>query len=1020
MLIEDQIFEKGKKSIILCEDDRTALDVEKVLKSNFLDFNITYFPAHDFVAFSDSPSSSEIILGRASCFEKLDRTEILIITINCLLTKFSINEDLLKKITIKNKSKIKLNDILEQLVFFGYNNQNNVHTKLEFSLRGDILDIYSSANKPFRISLFDDEIESIKEFDPYTQLSTNDKIIDKIDVFNSSLEFTVPNNPLYSILDYYKADRFIAFNSSDILIDQRIIFLEEVYKSLELENKLDDYFLNLMNFKEFEFGKLNFTPANSFLNINKIDSLEYLLTLQKKIHIYQGGSKSSLFSQYEEMLKKSIFVDNSKISFLSTAISKNYLFNNEFHINAFLKQLKPTNSDQSVLDFNDLALGDPVVHQKHGIGRFVAIDRMPFSDKTREFIKIIYRNNDKLLLPVENLNLVTRYGFEDSSLILDKLGSADWLSRKSNIKKKIRFIADKLLKNAAKRLNIKTVPFEFNQSDLDKFNQSFEYVETPDQLTAIEQSLSDLTLGKPANRLICGDVGFGKTEVALRIACATYLSGHQFVIVVPTTLLAMQHFKTFTNRFSSMNVNVASLSRFSSLKEKELIYKGLGNGDIQILVCTHSLFKRDVAFNNLGTLIIDEEQKFGVVQKEFLINKYPQIHIFSLSATPIPRTLQMSLIGLRDLSLIGTPPTNRITIRTYVQKYERVVLLTAIKNELDRNGQIFIVVPRISHIPFVVSEIQKIGIDLNYSIGHSKLKEKEIEEVFINFSGGTINCLISTNIIESGIDIKNANTLIVFNSNLFGLSQLYQLRGRVGRSDRRAYAYLFHDSEKLISKSALKKLQVLSNYENLGSNFQLATEDLEIRGAGNLLGDEQSGHVKDVGIEMYQNMLKDEIGRLNSKNYDEKDEEFEEFEFDAFFEYFIPKSYIVDDISRLIFYRKLTNAKNYKEIKNTEYELIDRYGNYPDEIQNLFNLLKIKIQSLSYGIVRLNIQRTYIDLKINIKNEKLSKFFIQLVQEGMIKMISSDTIRIKNNIDKDYFYVINLFYKKIEGLISNE
>ena len=416
MLIEDQIFEKGKKSIILCEDDRTALDVEKVLKSNFLDFNITYFPAHDFVAFSDSPSSSEIILGREGREEATGRG------VQYIVREFFRNEDLLKKITIKNKSKIKLNDILEQLVSFGYNNQNNVHTKLEFSLRGDILDIYSSANKPFRISLFDDEIESIKEFDPYTQLSTNDKIIDKIDVFNSSLEFTVPNNPLYSILDYYKADRFIAFNSSDILIDQRIIFLEEVYKSLELENKLDDYFLNLMNFKEFEFGKLNFTPANSFLNINKIDSLEYLLTLQKKIHIYQGGSKSSLFSQYEEMLKKSIFVDNSKISFLSTAISKNYLFNNEFHINAFLKQLKPTNSDQSVLDFNDLALGDPVVHQKHGIGRFVAIDRMPFSDKTREFIKIIYRNNDKLLLPVENLNLVTRYGFEDSSLILDKLG----------------------------------------------------------------------------------------------------------------------------------------------------------------------------------------------------------------------------------------------------------------------------------------------------------------------------------------------------------------------------------------------------------------------------------------------------------------------------------------------------------------------------------------------------------------------------------------------------------------------
>ncbi len=1016
MLLDDHIFAENKKTIILCEDDKIALDVERVLNNYFTNLNINYFPAHDFVAFSDSPSSAEILLSRAACLEKLPHTEVLIITINCLLTKFSINDELLRKITIANKSKIKLNEVLENLVSFGYNHQNNVHTKLEFSLRGDILDIYSSGNKPYRISLFDNEIESIKEFDPYTQLSTNDKIIDSIDIFNSFLEFTIPESPLKSILDYYEADNFIAFNSSNILISQRISFLSEVYKSLDLSNSLEDYFLNLTNLEDINFTKLNFAPANSALDINKIDSLEYLLTLQKNLFIYEGKTKSTLFSQYQELIKKSLLVDDSKIIFLNENISNNYLFKNNFYINASSKQSKPTNYDQSVLDFNDLALGDPVVHQKHGIGRFVAIDRMPVSDKTREFIKIIYRNNDKLLLPVENLNLVTRYGFEDSSLILDKLGSADWLSRKSNIKKKIRYIADKLLKNAAKRSRIKTVPFDFNQSDLDKFNQSFEFVETPDQLSAIEQSIADLTMDKPANRLICGDVGFGKTEVALRIACATYLSGHQFVIIVPTTLLAMQHFKTFTNRFSFMNVKVASLSRFSSAKEKELIYEGLGNGDIQILICTHSLFKKDVAFSNLGTLIIDEEQKFGVVQKEYLINKYPHIHIFSLSATPIPRTLQMSLIGLRDLSLIGTPPSNRITIRTHVQKYERVVLLTAIKNELDRNGQIFIVVPRISHIPFVVSEIQKIGIELNYSIGHSKLKEKEIEEVFINFSTGTINCLISTNIIESGIDIKNANTLIVFNSNLFGLSQLYQLRGRVGRSDRRAYAYLFHDSEKLISKSALKKLQVLSNYENLGSNFQLATEDLEIRGAGNLLGDEQSGHVKDVGIEIYQNMLKDEISRLNSKNYDEKDEEFEEFEFDAYFEYFIPKSYIVDDISRLIFYRKLTNAKNYKEIKNIEYELIDRYGNYPDEIQNLFNLLKIKIESLTYGITKLNIQRTYIDLKINIKNEKLSNFLIQLVQEGMIKMISSETIRIKNNTDKDYFYVINLFYKKIESL----
>jgi len=439
----------------------------------------------------------------------------------------------------------------------------------------------------------------------------------------------------------------------------------------------------------------------------------------------------------------------------------------------------------------------------------------------------------------------------------------------------------------------------------------------------------------------------------------------------------------------------------------------LKNGDIQILIATHSLFKKDIEFNNLGTLVIDEEQKFGVDQKEFLVNKYPHIHLFSLSATPIPRTLQMSLLGLKDLSVIGTPPSNRISIRTYVQKYEPVSFLTAITNEISRNGQIFIVVPRISNIPFVESELKKLQLDISYGIGHSKMKEKDIEEVFLSFTNGEIQCLISTNIIESGIDIKNANTLIIFNSNLFGLSQLYQLRGRVGRSSRRAYAYLFHDNEKLINKTALKKLQVLANYENLGSNFQLANEDLEIRGAGNLLGDEQSGHVKEIGIELYQSMLREEVERLKTKSTEEE-EIFEDFEFNAHFEYYIPKNYISDDVSRLIIYRKLTNAKSIRELKDVLYEMEDRYGNYPLEVSNLINLLTIKIQSIAIGVIKINLQKTFIDLVFHKVSEKLSVLLLEMVQQKFIKMKSPTAIQI-NNVEKDdLFYSIKLFYKKLE------
>ena len=378
--------------------------------------------------------------------------------------------------------------------------------------------------------------------------------------------------------------------------------------------------------------------------------------------------------------------------------------------------------------------------------------------------------------------------------------------------------------------------------------------------------------------------------------------------------------------------------------------------------------KRDIQISSIDEYDID----FKVSEKFYVSNDLSGMSISHISL-PIPSVVKVAnpnnLKSFKDLSVIGTPPSNRISIRTYVQKYEPVSFLSAIKNEIARNGQIFIVVPRISHIPFVEGEIKKLNLEISYAVGHSKMKEKDIEDVFLSFTNGDIQCLISTNIIESGIDIKNANTLIIFNSNLFGLSQLYQLRGRVGRSDKRAYAYLFHDSEKLINKTALKKLQVLANYENLGSNFQLANEDLEIRGAGNLLGDEQSGHVKDIGIELYQSMLKEEVEKQKN-NQTNEEHDFADFEFNAYFEYYIPKSYISDDISRLIIYRKLTNAKDPSEIKDIIYEMCDRYGEYSYEVTNLINLLQIKIKSINLGIIKINIQKNIIDLTFLNVSEK--------------------------------------------------
>ena len=922
------------KSIIICEDDKTAIDFYNIYRAQFPYQKILYFPAHDSLPFSLESSSSDILLERSLKFIDLDKSEIVILTCNCFLKLFDLKTEVVHFLQIKINQKLDVNNLIKTLVNFGHSNNANVYNKLEFSLRGDILDIYNHNKNPYRISLFDNIVESIKEFNPQNQLTYKNEI-EKILLVNPHIENNSTNHNSSNFISFLKDFSFFSYNRSDIVLSERLNFLKSIYNQTNIDQSFNDFYLDSIDLEHITFK--NFQTNNSEINLNDpqftIDSLSnknfkvyFLKSIYNQTNIDQSFNDFYLDSidlehitfknfqtnnseinlndpqftidslsnknfkvyfhqgSYDTQYKKT-FLQKSKevpsygsnFTFKDSVISRNIVLFNDIHINSY-KPIPKGSIAKQVVNFNDLSLGDAVVHQKHGIGRFLAIDRLTINHQAKEFVRLIYRGNDKLLLPIENLNLISRYGFDDSGLLLDKLGSNDWGLRKKSVKKKIRFLANKLLKNAAKRQSIQTKPFDFSYSELEKFNNQFGYVETEDQLNAINTSLEDIQSDKPSNRLICGDVGFGKTEVALRIACATYLAGFQFVIVVPTTLLALQHARTFSNRFNIFNLKVETLSRFSTQKEKNQILKNLNTGETQILIATHSLFKKDIEFNNLGTLVIDEEQKFGVDQKEYLINKYPHIHLFSLSATPIPRTLQMSLLGLKDLSIIGTPPSNRISIRTYVQKYEPVSFLTAIKNEIARDGQIFIVVPRISHIPFVESEIQKLNLDISYAVGHSKMKEKDIEDVFLSFTNGEIQCLISTNIIESGIDIKNANTLIIFNSNLFGLSQLYQLRGRVGRSDKRAYAYLFHDSEKLINKTALKKLQVLANYENLGSNFQLANEDLEIRGAGNLLGDEQSGHVKDIGIELYQSMLKEEVEKQkNNKTSDEED--FADFEY---------------------------------------------------------------------------------------------------------------------------------------------
>ena len=536
------------------------------------------------------------------------------------------------------------------------------------------------------------------------------------------------------------------------------------------------------------------------------------------------------------------------------------------------------------------------------------------------------------------MNLLSRVGDTNFSRDLDKLGAANWQNRKANVKKKIKDMAEKLIRVAAQREIISTEKL-FVTEDYKSFSGKFPFQLTDDQERAINDVILDLETGKLMDRLICGDVGFGKTEVALRTSFILANSGYQVALVAPTTILVKQHYKSFSERFKTTSLNISSLSRMTSLKDRNKIKNDLKTGEVNIVIGTHALLSNDVDFNNLGLLIIDEEQHFGVVQKEKIKELQGNIHVLTLSATPIPRTLQLSLSGLKQLSLITTPPVNRLSIRTFVLEWDKVVLLDALNREKNRGGQTFIVCPRVKDIDSLYDRIKTMVPDLSISVAHGQMKIDELDKSINLFSDGITDILISTNIIESGIDIPNANTIIIHKADMFGLSQLYQLRGRVGRSKTRAYSYFTIDKDKILQKKSQQRLDVIKTLDNLGAGFSLASYDMDIRGAGNLLGDEQSGQIKEVGVELYQDMLKDAVS-----SYKEGGKSIEETwspSISLGLPVLIPETYVYDLSTRMSLYRKAGELLNKEDIDNFTEELFDRFGPPPMEVNNLLATLMI-------------------------------------------------------------------------------
>ncbi|MEM0985276.1 MAG: transcription-repair coupling factor [Pseudomonadota bacterium] len=603
-----------------------------------------------------------------------------------------------------------------------------------------------------------------------------------------------------------------------------------------------------------------------------------------------------------------------------------------------------------------LDAGDLVVHVDHGIGKYLGLKTLDLTGAPHDCLELEYSGGDRIFLPVENIDLISRYGSEGAEGSIDKLGGAGWQSRKAKAKKRILEMAEELLKIAAARQLKKAPALNAGQSVYEEFAARFPYDETDDQLNAIEDVFTDLGSGKPMDRLVCGDVGFGKTEVALRAAFMAALDGAQVAVIAPTTLLARQHYQTFKTRFAGWPVKVAHLSRLVTGKDAAAVKEGISCGTVDIVCGTHALLGKGIEFKRLGLLVVDEEQRFGVKHKERLKELRADMHVLTLSATPIPRTLQMALTGIRDLSIIATPPVDRLVVRTYVTEFDTVTIREALLREKYRGGQAFFVAPRIQDLDRLETFLRDQVPEVSFIVAHGQMAPTELEDIMTAFYEGKYDVLLSTTIVESGLDIPRANTLIIHRADRFGLAQLYQLRGRVGRSKLRAYAYFTTPRDQVMTESAERRLKVLQSLDSLGAGFQLASHDLDMRGGGNLLGDQQSGHVKEVGVELYQSMLEDAVTALQSGDEDGADAVADEWSptINLGSAVLIPDTYVEDLTIRLSLYRRLAAIATDAERESFAAELIDRFGPMPPETRELMEVTSIKARCKRLGIAKLD------------------------------------------------------------------
>lgn len=952
---------------------------------------------------------------------------------------------------------------IHQLKENGYRKVTQVQTQGEFSLRGDILDIFEiSQLEPCRIEFFGDEIDGIRSFEVETQLSkenkteltifpASDMLLREKDyqrgqsalekqisktlspILKSYLEEIISSfhqkqshadsrkflslcyDKTWTVFDYIEKDTPIFFDDYQKLMNQYEVFerdlaqyfteelqnskafsdmqyfsdIEQIYKKQSPVTFFSNLQKGLGNLKFDKIYQFNQYPMQEFFNqfsflkeeIERYKKMDYTIILQSSNSM---GSKTleDMLEEYQIKLdsrdktsicKESVNLIEGNLRHGFHFVDEKILLITEHEI--FQKKLKRrfrrqhVSNAERLKDYNELEKGDYVVHHIHGIGQYLGIETIEIKGIHRDYVSVQYQNGDQISIPVEQIHLLSKYISSDGKAPkLNKLNDGHFKKAKQKVKNQVEDIADDLIKLYSERSQLKGFAFSADDDDQDAFDDAFPYVETDDQLRSIEEIKRDMQASQPMDRLLVGDVGFGKTEVAMRAAFKAVNDHKQVVILVPTTVLAQQHYTNFKERFQNFAVNVDVLSRFRSKKEQTATLEKLKNGQVDILIGTHRVLSKDVVFADLGLMIIDEEQRFGVKHKETLKELKKQVDVLTLTATPIPRTLHMSMLGIRDLSVIETPPTNRYPVQTYVLEKNDSVIRDAVLREMERGGQVYYLYNKVDTIVQKVSELQELIPEASIGYVHGRMSEVQLENTLLDFIEGQYDILVTTTIIETGVDIPNANTLFIENADHMGLSTLYQLRGRVGRSNRIAYAYLMYRPEKSISEVSEKRLEAIKGFTELGSGFKIAMRDLSIRGAGNLLGKSQSGFIDSVGFELYSQLLEEAIAKRNGNanaNTRTKGNAELVLQIDAY----LPDTYISDQRHKIEIYKKIRQIDNRVNYEELQEELIDRFGEYPDVVAYL----------LEIGLVKSYLDKVFVqrverkDNKITIQFEKVTQ-----------------------------------------------